>query len=436
MSAGKMWQAVLHQMDQINPPDPDPHDSPRPFRFTFSLLYISIAGAIAYLNGLTQCTTGFYFGGNAEIGVSLLFLLGLEWYEQNRFRNKPPTGVALVLLGTRMLLIEGMVFLDCTGVSLYLYPMVPFSAHFAFASRYSLGLSLFYILLNIWRTAQLTPEWFLDPTQTSNMLAFAFVMMFVPLVAQVIRRDDESRQRTENLLQDLEISHLKLQAYAEQVAELAATEERNRVARDIHDSLGHYLTAVNIQLEKAIVYLERNPQEAVQAIKDAKLSSAEALRDVRRSVSTLRDPDHPFSLRDELDRLVQGIDQQNLIVSYTFEGDEKEYNHASLLALYRAAQEGLTNVQKHSQASNVQITVRLGPKTGLLVLKDDGIGFYPDKIDGEVRPAGAGYGLRGLQERLELVRGRLLVHSMNIDGKGTEVIVTVPKNPLQLIANE
>lgn len=434
MNTGKLWQAVVQQMEQINEPGREPRETARPFRFTFSLLYISIAGAIAYLNGLTQCNTGYFFSGNAEIGVALLLLLGLEWFEQNRFRNKPPTGVAIVLLGTRMLLIEGMVNLDCTGVALYLYPMIPFSAHFSLPSRYSLGLSLFYILLNIWRTTQGTPEWFLDPELTSSMLAFALVMMFVPLVAQVIRRDDESRQRTEDLLEDLEISHMKLQAYAEQVAELAATEERNRLARDIHDSLGHYLTAVNIQLEKAIVYLERNPQEATQAIRDAKLSSEEALRDVRRSVQALRDPEHPFSLRAELDRLIRGVDRHNLEVTYKFEGNERDYNHASLMALYRAAQEGLTNVQKHSRATQVHVNVRLGPQTGLLVIKDDGEGFAQDNLENTDRHLNAGYGLRGLRERLELVRGRLLIHSQ--PGEGSEIIVTVPKNPLLLIANE
>jgi two-component system sensor histidine kinase DegS len=104
------------------------------------------------------------------------------------------------------------------------------------------------------------------------------------------------------------------------------------------------------------------------------------------------------------------------------------------MALFRAAQEGLTNVQKHSNAKNVQVNVRLGPQTGLLAIKDDGEGFEHDSIEGEGRQLNAGYGLRGLRERLELVRGRLLVHSL--PGKGTEVIVTVPKNPLVLIANE
>ncbi len=104
------------------------------------------------------------------------------------------------------------------------------------------------------------------------------------------------------------------------------------------------------------------------------------------------------------------------------------------MALYRAAQEGLTNVQKHSRATQVHVNVRLGPQTGLLVIKDDGEGFAQDNLDTANRQLNAGYGLRGLRERLELVRGRLLIHSQ--PGEGSEIIVTVPKNPLLLIANE
>src|SRR5947207_5897144 len=101
-------------------------------------------------------------------------------------------------------------------------------------------------------------------------------------------REQASRIRAEELLAEVERSHRQLQAYAERVAELATTEERNRVAREIHDGLGHALIAITLQLEKALVYQEKQPGIALQAVSDAKQVAKDALQDVRRSVSVLR----------------------------------------------------------------------------------------------------------------------------------------------------
>ncbi len=267
----------------------------RPFRFKFSVLYISITGAVAYLNGVANCQGSLPFDFNSWIAVILVVLLWLEWFEESRYRNSPPRMIALGMLAVRILLIEGIVALDCNRIAVFLYPMIPYSAYFAFGARTSVFLSLFYVVFNIWRVSQVEQLWYTNPEAASNILALTFVMLFVPLIAHIIRRDDAHRQETEQLLADLEVSHRRLQAYTEQVAELSAAEERVRLARDIHDLLGHYLTAVHIQLEKALAYQERNPKEATQAMLDAKQAAGEALRDIRRSVSALRAPEMRIS---------------------------------------------------------------------------------------------------------------------------------------------
>jgi len=401
----------------------------RPFRFKFSLFYIGITGVIAYLSGMTGCDKSGWIDEVTGIGLLLLILVALEWFEQNRFSEPPSTRMALLYIGARMLIIEGIVGLDCSGVALFLYPMVSYSAYFAFGSRGSMAMSVFYILLAIWRTGS-PGDWYLDSEMASNLLAFTFVMLFVPLIAHVIRLDDENRQRTEKLLTDLEISHLKLQAYTEQVAELAAAEERNRLARDIHDSVGHYLTAVNIQLEKAILYQDRNPEEARQAIMDAKEAAADALSDVRRSVNTLRNPEERFSLKDSLDKLVEGINNDQLSIDLTFIGDEIGYPRSVRMALFRAAQEGLTNIQKHAQAGHVELNIHLGSKEALLTLRDDGRGFDPKVMNRSDSTQQQGYGLSGIRERLELIRGKLALASS--PESGTVLTVAVPRNPIGL----
>ena len=392
----------------------------RPFRFKFSFLFIGITGAIAYINSMEGCRSDLPIDAAYGIGVLLMILLGLEWFEQNRFQSLPPL-TALALLAFRMALIEGIVALDCSHNALFLYAMVPYSAYFTLGSRASVATSLFYILLVLWRSGD---------SGGSELLGFGFVMMFVPLIAYIIRKDDENRAHTEDLLADLEASHLQLQAYTEQVAELSAAEERYRLARDIHDSLGHYLTAVNIQLEKALLYQERNPGEATQAIRDAKQAAADALSDVRRSVGALRQSQDRFLLSEALERLAQGVEDDQLVIDFQVLGDESGYARSTLMALYRAAQEGLTNIQKHARASHVHLEVDFGPQEAVLRLQDDGRGFSQDFMAPENTTDLGGFGLRGLRERLDLLRGRLDVHS--IPDHGTELVVVAPKSPFSL----
>jgi signal transduction histidine kinase len=357
----------------------------------------------------------------------VLVLLGFELLEQTRLWQRFTGRTALALLATRMLLFEGAVALDCNQIALFLYPMGAYSAYFAFGGGAGITVSFFYVVLVAWRMRLVDPAWFLNPDALSYILVFTIVMLFGPLVAHIIRRDDENRRRTETLLSDLEVSHIKLQTYTEQVAELAAAEERNRLARDIHDSLGHYLAAVNIQLEKALLYQERNPDEATQAIRDAKQAAADALRDVRRSVSTLRDADERFSLTASLDKLVHEINSDDLTITYAVHGEEAGYPRSTLTALYRAAQEGLTNVQKHARARQVDLTINLGEQDAQLVLRDDGQGFDPKILHQPKSLPQLGFGLRGIQERLDLVRGQLTLQST--PRKGTVLSVVVPKAP-------
>jgi signal transduction histidine kinase len=150
--------------------------------------------------------------------------------------------------------------------------------------------------------------------------------------------------------QQLEEAHRQLSIYAEQVEELATTKERNRLARDIHDSLGHFLTIINVQLEKALLFRERDQKEADQAVRDAKRLASEALQDVRRSVSTLRTMEERFTFTPAITELVERVQSSQSELSFQMKGSEEGYARQALMSLFRAAQEGLTNIQKAATA--------------------------------------------------------------------------------------
>jgi signal transduction histidine kinase len=112
-------------------------------------------------------------------------------------------------------------------------------------------------------------------------------------------------------------------------------------------------------------------------------------------------------------------------LSTFIQGDETVYPSSIMIALYRAAQEGLTNIQKHAGANRVELRVELGDQQACLFLKDNGHGFDPAMLT--VAAAQPGFGLRGIRERLELLRGQLSLESS--PHQGTVLKVVVPRNP-------
>ncbi len=417
-----------HKMDQTerNQWSSPPETPPNYFRLAFTLMYIGIITAVIYFNLISQCDNRFLFSNTTTLIAILIFLLGIERFEHNHYESRPPRGAGLALLVTRMVLLESVALLDCSSFSGFLYPVIPFTAYFSLGPRASNLLSLFYLGVFIGKLWLLDSAWYANVDIMSNLLIFIVVMIFMQMMARVIYRDEANNREMERLLADLEASNRRLQVYAEQVAELATTEERNRLARDIHDSLGHYLTAVNIQLEKALAYRNRSPQEAEQAIRDAKLAAGEALQDVRRSVGMLRNKQEDrFSLAKSLQELVDGLGDDRFSISLHIAGSETGYARPALMALYRAAQEGLTNIQKHAQAHQVIVEVQLGEQKASLCLRDDGQGFDTEMIAGWMAAPHDTFGLQGIRERLELVQGEMKLTSNAKEG--TRLFVTVPK---------
>jgi signal transduction histidine kinase len=243
-------------------------------------------------------------------------------------------------------------------------------------------------------------------------------------MARAVLTEQASRARAEQLLTELETSHQQLKAYSEQVADLATARERNRLARDIHDTLGHYLTVINVQLEKALAFRTKKPEEADQAVGDAKRLANEALQDVRRSVGALRKTEELFAFWPSMNELIEQVRSDQHMVTLHIEGHEDSFSKQRLLILFRVAQEGLTNIRKHAQADSVQLDIIFGEQEAHLSLSDDGCGFDPTILQRLAPGRDGGYGLQGIQERLEIIGGTFSIESAF--GKGTRLQVMVP----------
>lgn len=266
-----------------------------------------------------------------------------------------------------------------------------------------------------------------EPQVYVTLIPWLAGLGFIGGATQLAKREREARQRFEALLEELGEAHRRLQAYADQAGQLATTQERNRIAREIHDSLGHYLTIINVQLETAQAFRARDAARADRAIGEAKRLASEALADVRRSVAALR----PTALENVSIR--QAIEQQvadfrahsGLAVELAIEGDEARASQAVGLTLYRVVQEGLTNIRKHAAATSVAIRLSFGPTTAELTIADDGRGLAA-AAGPAPRPAAGGFGLTGLRERLALLGGSLDIGPG--ERGGTELRASLPCN--------
>jgi signal transduction histidine kinase len=191
--------------------------------------------------------------------------------------------------------------------------------------------------------------------------------------------------------------------------------ERNRLARELHDSLGHYLTVVHVQLQAAASQLDLDRGKAAASLETAMRLTREGLDDVRRSVAALRaSPLEQQPLADAIRSLVDELSTTGTSATLTVNGAARPLSPPAELAVFRAAQEALTNVRKHARAATADVSLEYGDRFVRLRVADDGQGARETE--------GRGFGLVGVRERARLVGGLL-----EIDGtKSFTLVLTVP----------
>jgi len=249
-----------------------------------------------------------------------------------------------------------------------------------------------------------------------NSAIAASVVFFVATFAQMRLNEEQARENAERLMAELEEANVQLAAYATQAEELAITQERNRLAREIHDNLGHYLTTVNVQIEAAKVVMDSDAERALDAMNKAQELTQKGLARVRESVAALREsPVSNRPLREAIASLVEDAQSTGIVTEFRVVGEPQTLEHKVALALYRAAQEGLTNVRKHARASRVDVVLDFQPGEVRLEVRDNGVG---------TAETSGGFGLVGIRERMQLLGGRLEI-STGV-GKGFRLTASVP----------
>lgn len=210
----------------------------------------------------------------------------------------------------------------------------------------------------------------------------------------------------------------------ETMRDLAVLEERNRIAREIHDTLAQGFTGVVVQLEAVEQAMEESPAEVSGHLGRAKSLARESLNEARRSVralvpGALQQRSLDAVLKDEILRFeASGSEKASLRLS----GEKQDLPSNIQAALLRICQESLANVRRHARATEVNVELGADREMAWLLVEDDGVGFDPDAV--KASDGAGGFGLIAMEQRARLLRGSLRVTGRQ--DQGTRVEARIP----------
>lgn len=348
----------------------------------------------------------------AMIGLGIAFLgLGIYGYaycarSQSRFLQWIYFAVQIPLAGLIVYLGRGtgfnaMVLLPLAGHAVVLLPWR----------------SSYLVMLAITVTYVSTVYLFSGSVQTvwEGLPTFVAGLVFIVVFTQMALNEESSRREVERLVNELTIANQRLKEYAAEVEDLATIKERNRLAREIHDGLGHYLTTIHMQIQAADAVSPRDPQKAREMLTKAQTLTQEALEDVRESVAALRERSKgdTVPLMEMIQKLMDDSISFGLRSNFSISGTPRETSSQAQWTLFRAVQEGISNICKHSQASEYWIKLDYEDLHVIrLTINDNGKGPFEYS---------EGYGLIGLRERVAHLKGSVEILSDGDHGFGIEV---------------
>jgi signal transduction histidine kinase len=319
-----------------------------------------------------------------------------------------------------------------TALTVYLIQVVPFYDFFAILlippsvrvmqvleTRFGFGwVGFFAIVIGI----TFFCTWELRDASTFALL-YGVVYLFVASYSLALKQAGTARRESQALLAELQTAHRQLQAYAAQVEEMAATEERNRLARELHDSVTQTVFSLALTARAARLLLTRDPSKAAEQMDRVHELAQDAVTESRALISHLR----PKSVAEHglFDALRQYIAERQardgLMVTFNTVG-ERSLPADAEEALYRIVQEALSNIVKHAQTDQAEVTLRLESGRVLLQVKDHGVGFDPDLVDADSQVGHLGP--TSMNERVKLLGGTFDITSQ--PQAGTCVSVVIP----------
>ena len=229
----------------------------------------------------------------------------------------------------------------------------------------------------------------------------------------------------QGIIRDITERKQAAEAALQQTREVAVLEERNRMAREIHDTLAQGFTGIVLQLEAAEQTMAEGPNPTIDHLDRAKGLAREGLQEARRSVwGLLPHALEQMPLDDALEGEVRRFDADGQIKSaLTLSGERRDLPTEVQTVLFRICQESLANVSRHARASEVKVNLKYDPREVRLSVQDNGAGFNPDEVQ---NGDGHSFGLISMEQRAQGLEGSLKITSSKGQGTLVEVVIPTP----------
>lgn len=260
----------------------------------------------------------------------------------------------------------------------------------------------------------------------ASLMGFLAIILpmafFVAIYVVLFGRETQSKSEAMRLLRDLEAAHRQLAEYAARVEDLTLTAERQRMARELHDTLAQGLAGLVLQLEAVDSHLSKNaPGKAQEIVQQAMGRARATLSDARHAIGDLRaarlsPSELEQSIRTEAERFTTAT---TIPCEIEIRLPENVTDLQAENAM-RLVGEGLTNAARHAKASRIWLILEEDGNCLVVTVSDDGVGFNP----GEVEKRAGHFGLIGLRERARLANGTLEIRSA--PSEGTSLIMRLP----------
>jgi NarL family two-component system sensor histidine kinase YdfH len=324
-----------------------------------------------------------------------------------------PSHKALYIIGQGLLAFIITQMSQNTGMVFSLYmALIGETIGFLGISRWSALSTLYYLFLSLINFVLFTNM----DSAVYWLLTIIPIVIFISLYVTLYVRQAEAREKAQALAAELESANRQLTEYADRVEDLTIANERQRMARELHDTLSQGLAGLILQLEAADAHLTNNRTEKVHTIiANAMVQARGTLSDARLAIDNLRQP----SLND-LDSVLR-LEISNFTdspgIPCNYHSDQTPPLPAPVKeTIVRALTEALSNIANHAHARTVAVNVRMKDKNLLVTIQDDGVGF-----DASVIPPGH-YGLLGIRERVNMLNGSFEIQNIN----GTTLKIEIP----------
>ena len=352
--------------------------------------------------------------------ITVIILLGIAYITNGiygfGYTSRAKTKVSKIIYFALQLLLGGLIVYYGKGAGFNYLLLLPLVAHTAMLLDQDWMLAANVAIITTFIICVYLYSKSLVVVWESAPIFFAG-QVFILIFTQMAVTEQRARMNLEKLALELSEANKHLSEYADQVQELTITQERNRLAREIHDGLGHYLTTINMQIKAANAIVEIDREKAKSMLENAKNLTSAALIDVRNSVYALRqDPEELAPLDERIKDIANSASTPNRKIYVNVLGEPRKLSVQIEATLIRAAQETINNANKHSNATRVDLTLDYSDDEKIVMeAVDDGIG--KDEII-------HGFGLIGIQERVRLLNGSTNIQSSA--GKGFQITIMIP----------